>query len=64
MHILPGPIPTLTQSAPALARSRAALAVAMFPAIISKFGKLNSERAAFAISQRINKEILSNSSKI
>ena len=30
----------------------------------SKFGKLNSERAAFAISQRINKEILSNSSKI
>ena len=31
---------------------------------ISKFGKLNSERAAFAISQRINKEILSNSSKI
>ena len=30
----------------------------------SKFGKLNSERAAFAISKRINKEILSNSSKI
>ena len=32
--------------------------------LISKFGKLNSERAAFAISKRINKEILSNSSKI
>ena len=31
---------------------------------VTKFGKLNSERAAFAISQRINKEILSNSSKI
>tara|TARA_B100001027_G_C16122148_1_gene265401 strand:- start:416 stop:643 length:228 start_codon:yes stop_codon:yes gene_type:complete len=31
---------------------------------ISKFGTLNSERAAFAKSQRINKEILSNSSSI
>ena len=29
---------------------------------IAKFGKLNSERATFAKSQRINKEILSNSS--
>ena len=29
---------------------------------ISKFGSLNSERAAFAKSQIINKEILSNSS--
>ena len=31
---------------------------------ISKFGKLNSERANFAISQSINKEILSNTSKV
>ena len=31
---------------------------------IAKFGTLNSERAAFAKSQRINKEILSNTSKI
>ena len=31
---------------------------------ISKFGKLNSERAAFAKSQSINKEILSNISSI
>ncbi len=31
---------------------------------IAKFGTLNSERAAFAKSQRINKEILSNSSII
>jgi len=31
---------------------------------ISKFGTLNSERAAFAKSQSINKEILSNSSSI
>ena len=31
---------------------------------IAKFGKLNSERAAFAKSQSINKEILSNSSII
>tara|TARA_B100000925_G_C21797503_1_gene383133 strand:+ start:55 stop:279 length:225 start_codon:yes stop_codon:yes gene_type:complete len=31
---------------------------------ITKFGKLNSERAAFAKSQSINKEILSNTSKI
>jgi heme exporter protein D len=31
---------------------------------IAKFGKLNSERAAFAKSQRINKEILSNTSSI
>ena len=29
---------------------------------IAKFGTLNSERAAFAKSQRINKEILSNAS--
>tara|TARA_B100001093_G_scaffold403757_1_gene391833 strand:+ start:43 stop:270 length:228 start_codon:yes stop_codon:yes gene_type:complete len=31
---------------------------------ISKFGTLNSERAAFAKSQRINREILSNISNI
>ena len=31
---------------------------------ISKFGNLNSERAAFAKSQSINKEILSNTSNI
>ena len=31
---------------------------------IAKFGTLNSERAAFAKSQRINKEILSNTSSI
>ena len=31
---------------------------------IKKFGTLNSERAAFAKSQRINKEILSNISSI
>ena len=31
---------------------------------ISKFGTLNSERAVFAKSQSINKEILSNSSSI
>ena len=31
---------------------------------ISKFGSLNSERAAFAKSQSINKEILSNTSGI
>ena len=31
---------------------------------ISKFGTLNSERAAFAKSQRINEEILSNTSNI
>ena len=31
---------------------------------IVKFGTLNSERAAFAKSQRINKEILSNNSGI
>ena len=31
---------------------------------ISKFGALNSERASFAKSQRINKEILSNTSRI
>ena len=31
---------------------------------IAKFGTLNSERAAFAKLQRINKEILSNSSII
>ena len=31
---------------------------------IAKFGTLNSERAAFAKSQSINKEILSNSSSI
>ena len=31
---------------------------------ISKFGTLNSERAAFAKSQSINKEILSNTSNI
>ncbi len=31
---------------------------------IAKFGTLNSERAAFAKSQRINKEILSNISSI
>ena len=31
---------------------------------ISKFGTLNSERAAFARSQSINKEILSNISSI
>ena len=31
---------------------------------IAKFGTLNSERAAFAKSQVINKEILSNSSSI
>ena len=31
---------------------------------ISKFGTLNSERAAFAKSQSINKEILSNTSRI
>ena len=31
---------------------------------IAKFGTLNSERAAFAKSQSINKEILSNISKI
>ena len=31
---------------------------------IAKFGTLNSERAAFAKSQRINKEILSNTSRI
>ena len=31
---------------------------------IAKFGSLNSERAAFAKSQKINKEILSNTSII
>tara|TARA_Y100000994_G_scaffold41375_1_gene32300 strand:+ start:199 stop:426 length:228 start_codon:yes stop_codon:yes gene_type:complete len=31
---------------------------------IAKFGTLNSESAAFAKSQRINKEILSNTSSI
>ena len=31
---------------------------------IAKFGILNSERAAFAKSQKINKEILSNASSI
>ena len=31
---------------------------------IAKFGTLNSERAAFAKSQRINREILSNISNI
>jgi len=31
---------------------------------IAKFGTLNSERATFAKSQRINKEILSNTSSI
>ena len=31
---------------------------------IAKFGSLNSERAAFARSQSINKEILSNTSNI
>ena len=31
---------------------------------VSKFGNLNSERAAFAKSQSINKEILSNTSNI
>ena len=31
---------------------------------IAKFGTLNSERAAFAKSQKINKEILSNVSSI
>ena len=31
---------------------------------IAKFGSLNSERAAFAKSQSINKEILSNTSSI
>ena len=31
---------------------------------ITKFGTLNSDRAAFAKSQSINKEILSNTSKI
>ena len=31
---------------------------------IAKFGSLNTERAAFAKSQRINKEILSNTSSI
>tara|TARA_B100000902_G_scaffold197057_1_gene188156 strand:+ start:1124 stop:1351 length:228 start_codon:yes stop_codon:yes gene_type:complete len=31
---------------------------------ITKFGTLNSERAAFAKSHAINKEILSNTSKI
>ena len=31
---------------------------------ITKFGTLNSERAAFAKTQRINKEILSNVSSI
>ena len=31
---------------------------------VSKFGNLNSERAAFAKSQSVNKEILSNTSSI
>ena len=31
---------------------------------VAKFGSLNSERAAFAKSQSINKEILSNTSNI
>ena len=31
---------------------------------VSKFGTLNSERASFARSQRINREILSNNSNI
>ena len=31
---------------------------------IAKFGSLNSERAAFAKSQSVNKEILSNTSSI
>jgi len=31
---------------------------------IAKFGTLNSERASFAKSQRINKEILSNTSSV
>ena len=31
---------------------------------IAKFGTLNSERAAFAKSQKINRDILSNTSKI
>ncbi len=34
VQILPGPIPTFTQSAPAFTRSRAASAVAILPAIM------------------------------
>ena len=38
VQIDPGPIPTLTTSAPASNKSRAASPVATFPAIISKSG--------------------------
>ena len=38
MQIEPGPIPTLTASAPALARKRAASAVAILPTIICSLG--------------------------
>ena len=40
VQILPGPMPTFTQSAPALTRSNAAAPVAILPAIMSKFGCL------------------------
>ena len=40
VHIDPGPIPTLTPSAPAFARNLAASAVTMFPATRSMLGKL------------------------
>lgn len=40
MHILPGPIPTFKQSAPALIKSNAASLVTILPAIRSKFGYL------------------------
>ena len=39
MQIEPGPIPTLTASAPAFAKALAAAAVAIFPAITCNFGK-------------------------
>ena len=39
VQIDPGPIPTLTTSAPASINARVASAVATFPAIISKSGK-------------------------
>ena len=39
VQIDPGPIPTLTPSAPAFTKKSAASAVAIFPTITSSFGK-------------------------
>ena len=41
MHIEPGPIPTLTPSAPASTKNLAASAVAIFPTITSIFGNFS-----------------------